>query len=377
MSTGASRSGDVLSLRALNRATLARQLLLRRHEMSAVDAVEHLVGLQAQAPLPPYFGLWSRLVDFLPAKLAGLLETRQVVRIVLMRGTIHLVSGSDVRMLRPLIQPVLDRGLATTFGRLLEGMDLTPVVLAGRKLVEERPRTFAELGALLQQRWPDRDAAALAQAIRTTVPLVQVPPRGVWGASGPAAHTSAESWLGAPLEADPSPAEMVRRYLAAFGPASVMDVQKWSGLTRLGAVVKQIGSELRTFTDEQGRVLYDLPDAPRPDPETPAPVRLVAEFDNLLLAHADRTRVIADEHKPGIFTVNGVIPGAVLVDGFVSGTWRIERDAGRAVVRIRPFVRLTARQRAEICAEGARLLGFAAPEAATHDVEIADARKER
>ncbi len=363
---------DVLSLRALNRATLARQMLLERCRLPALDAVERLVGLQAQAPLPPYFGLWARLVDFRPDELAGLLENRSVVRIALMRSTIHLVSGRDARMLRPLVQPVLDRGLTGVYGRPLDGMDVAALATAGRALVEERPRTFSELGTLLRTRWPDREPNALAQAVRTTVPLVQVPPRGLWGGSGQAAHTSVESWLGAPLEPQPSAAELVRRYLAAFGPASVRDIQQWSGLTRLGAVVKQLRPELHSYRDEHGRELFDLPEAPRPDPDTPAPVRLVAEFDNLVLSHADRTRVIADEHRPGVFTINGVIPGTVLVDGFVRGTWRVNRRRGAAVLSVQPFVRLTRQVRKDVEAEGERLLAFAAPEAATRSLEFAD-----
>jgi Winged helix DNA-binding domain len=371
---GARRGGgtrDVLSLRALNRATLERQLLLRRWSLPALEVVERLVGLQAQAPLPPYFGLWTRLTDFRPADLATLLTDRKVVRIALMRSTIHLVSGRDCRMLRPLVQPVLDRGVVGAYGAPLDGLDLAAIGAAGRALVEETPRTFRELGALLAKRWPGRDPTALAQAVRTAVPLVQVPPRGIWGASGPAAHTSSECWLGAPLDPRPSPAELVRRYLAAFGPASVLDVQKWSGLTRLGEVVAQLRPELRAFSDVQGRELFDLPDAPRPDPDVPAPVRFLAEYDNLLLSHADRTRVIADEHRPAIYTVNGVIPGSVLVDGFARGRWRIERVRGAATLRIRPFVRLPKSVRAALADEGARLLEFAAADAQTHDIAFA------
>jgi hypothetical protein len=361
---------DVLTTRALNRATLARQLLLQRHRMTTLDAVERVVGLQAQAPFPPYYGLWSRLVDFRPEELADLLTTRQAVRIVLMRSTIHLVSAHDCRLLRPLVQVVSERGLRTAFGRFLEGLDLEDIAKAGRVMVEQRPLTFAELGAALQQRWPERDASALAQVVRAKIPLVQVPPRAIWGASGLARHTSAESWLGAPMDPQASLAEMIRRYLAAFGPAAVADVAKWSGLTKLGEVVDEIRTELQTFRDERGRTLYDLPEAPRPDPDTPAPVRYVAEFDNVILSHADRSRVIAREHWPRIYSVNGVFPGTVLVDGFVRGTWRILRRRKRVTLRVDPFVRVRKEDQAALIKEGERLLAFAAPDAEARDIEV-------
>jgi hypothetical protein len=163
---------------------------------------------------------------------------------------------------------------------------------------------------------------------------------------------------------------MVARYLGAFGPASVADVQTWSGLTRLGEVVDRLRPGLRTFRDEQGRELFDLPDAPRPDPGTPAPVRLVAEFDNLILSHADRTRVISDLGRQRIATPNGVFPGTVLVDGFAAGMWRITRSRGSAVLTIEPFGPLPDADRDAVTAEARRLLVFAAPEAG-HEIRFA------
>ena len=238
--------GEVLSRQALNRALLERQMLLRRAPAAGpadgragprvVETVEHLLGLQAQAPFPPYYGLWSRLADFQPDELARLITGRQMVRIALMRGTIHLVSARDCLTLRPLIQPVLDRALAATFGRQLAGVDTQALAAAGRALAEQAPRTFGELGALLAPRWPGHPPAALAQGVRGLVPLVQVPPRAVWGAAGQARHVPAESWLGRPLDRGASLDGLILRYLAAFGPASVRDVQAWSGLTGLREV---------------------------------------------------------------------------------------------------------------------------------------------
>jgi Winged helix DNA-binding domain len=369
---------DVLNLRALNRALLARQQLLQPAPLPAGEGrvqavlgmVEHLAGLQAQAPFPPYYGLWSRLDGFQPSDLAGLLTGRQVVRIALMRGTIHLVSAHDCLMLRPLIQPVLDRALPAIFGKRLADVDTGALADAGRELVDAEPRTFNQLGTLLAPRWPGHAPAALAQAVRALVPLVQVPPRAVWGAAGQALHTSAESWLGRSLDATPSPELMVRRYLAAFGPASVADVQTWSGLTRLGEVVDRLRPGLRAFRDERGRELFDLPDAPRPDPGTPAPVRMVAEFDNLILSHADRTRVISDDGRQRMATPNGIFPGTVLVDGFAAGMWRITRSRGAAVLTVEPFGPLSPADRDAVTAEGARMLEFAAP-GASHEVRLA------
>ena len=286
--------GSVLGPRALNRALLERQFLLRRAKLPAFQVVERLVGLQAQSPGAPYVGLWSRLDGFRFDELAGLISRREVVRVVLMRSTIHLVTGDDCLALRPVMQTVLDRSLKGTFGRRLQGVEIDQVAAAGRVLVEEWPRTFAELGPLLRERWPDHDPEALAMAVRTGVPLVQVPPRGLWGASGQATHTSVEAWLGRPASSDSRPDKMILRYLGAFGPATVKDVQVWSGLTGLRAAVERLRPGLLSFRDERGAELFDLPDAPRPDPDTPAPPRFLPEYDNLLLSHDDRTRVIAD-----------------------------------------------------------------------------------
>ena len=161
------------------------------------------------------------------------------------------------------------------------------------------------------------------------------------------------------------------RYVAAFGPATVADAQAWSGLTGLREVVGRLRPQLRTFRDEQGRELFDLPDAPRPDPDTPVPVRLVAEFDNLILSHADRSRIIGDAARQRIFTKNGIFPGTVLAGGYVAGMWRISRSRGTAVLAVELFGPLSARDRDALEAEGARLLSFAAAEAAGHDIRYA------
>ena len=355
-------AADVLSLRALNRATLARQLLLERAEQSILGAVEHLVGLQAQEPPNPYLALWSRLAGFHPEELARRLADREVVRIVVMRGTIHLVTAADALVLRPLMQPVLDAELARhrDFGPPLRDVDLTVVLDVARDRLAE-PHTPSQLRAALAERFPDHDAAALAYACRCHLALVQVPPRGLWRRSGQVTVTTAEAWLGAPLATDPSIDEVVLRYLGAFGPATPGDVAAWSRLTGFREVIDRLRPRLRSFRDERGRELFDLPDAPRPDADTPAPPRFLPEYDNVLLSHADRTRFMAEDQRVWLFNAPTRVHGSVLADGLLAGTWSIDRDDG-AVLVIRPVVTLSKRATAALEAEGRRMLRFLEPD---------------
>jgi hypothetical protein len=352
--------GEVLGERALNRATLARQLLLERAELSPLAAVRHLVGLQAQVPHNPYTGLWSRLDGFRPESLSQLLERRKVVRIGVMRGTIHLLSGDDCLLLRPLTQPVFEGQLRRhrDHSPKLRAVDLDPVVEAGRVALEE-PRTGTELRAFLAARFPDLDAAALAYACQMRLALVQVPPRGLWGKSVRVRWTTAEAWLGQPLETAPSLDAVVLRYLAAFGPAAVADVTTWCRLTGLREVVERLRPQLVTFRDERGRELFDLPGAPRPNPETPAPVRFLPEYDNVLLSHDDRSRFVSAADRALLRPVWSLGWGAVLHDGAVRGVWRAE--AGGIVVRHLPLAK---RALASVAAEGRRLARFLEIEAA-------------
>ncbi|HEV2784267.1 MAG TPA: winged helix DNA-binding domain-containing protein [Actinophytocola sp.] len=363
----------VLGARQLNRATLARQLLLERASQPVTQVIEHLVGMQAQAPNAAYVGLWSRLVDFEPAELARLLIERRVVRTTLMRATIHLVTARGCVSLRPVVQPALERAFAgSPFAGNVADVDLDELLATGRKLLAERPRTRAELSPLLHERWPDRDADSLVYAVTYRAPLVQVPPRGVWGSSGPAAWAPVETWLDAPVGTDPTPDDVVLRYLAAFGPASVMDVQAWSGLTRLRPVVERLRPRLRVFTDERGRELFDLPEAPRPDADTPAPPRFLPEYDNVLLSHADRSRVIVDKRPVVLFPGNGAAMGNLLVDGFYRATWKITRAGDTATLTVDPFVKLSTKDIAEVSAEGERLLAFVAADVPNHEVVVAE-----
>ena len=366
----------VLDRRALNRALLDRQLLLRRHRRPAMDALHHLVGLQAQSPDPPYIGLWSRLDGFAPDELSSLVTGRDAVRVTLMRSTIHLVTADDCLGLRPVLQPVLERGVQATYGRRLAGLDLDALAAAGRAVVDAEACTFSTLGRRLAVDHPDRDPEALAMLVRTRVTLVQVPPRGLWGRSGPSAHTSAQAWLGRMhLDAPPTTDAIVLRYLAAFGPATVADAQKWSGLTRLREPLERLRPSLATFRDESGAELFDLPDAPRPDPDVPSPPRLLAGFDNVLLSHADRSRVLGDVDPKVVMTPNGLVLGAVLLDGFVAGSWRMSRlTTGKtgtgACVVVRTLRQARPADRAALAAEARALLTFAAPDRTPHDVRF-------
>jgi hypothetical protein len=363
-----------LSVRALNRATLARQLLLGRAATSPLQAVEHLVGLQAQVPRDPYTALWSRLDGFRPESLAHLLVARRVVRIVVMRATLHLVTADDCLQLRPLMQPVLDRELARhrDYAPALLGAELDGVLTFARAVLEEQPRTGAELRAVLAERFPNRDASALAYACRNLLPLVQVPPRGLWGRLGQVRSTTVEAWLGRPLATAPSLDEVVLRYLAAFGPAATADVAAWSRLTGFREVVERLRPQLRAFRDPRGRELVDLPDAPRPDPDTPAPPRFLPEYDNVLLSHADRSRFFDDERRVRLSRAADRVHGSVLHDGFLAGTWSVAhaRDGGSSTLVVTHVDRLDGRATDALADEGRRLLRFLAGDADQHDVRI-------
>ncbi len=366
-SGAASTSSEVLSTRALNRALLARQMLLERVRKPALEAIDFLVGLQAQEPKDPYVGLWSRLEGFDPGEVESLLLERQVARAPLMRGTIHLSTARDCLDLRPLMKPVYDRGLKSNFAKRLPGLDLDQLAEAGRALLSGEPRTFAELRGELGSRWPAAEPQALGYSVSYLVPLVQPPPRGLWHRSGQTKWATTERWFAKRMARRPSIDAMVLRYLAAFGPASVMDVQAWCGLTRLREVVERLRPQLVTFRDERGVELFDLPDAPRPDPETPAPVRFLPQYDNVFLSHADRARIAPEETRGFTMRENGFLSQFTL-DGFIGGTWRLKREGKSALLRVTPARRWPKRDQNAVLAEATRLIEFMSAEAASREV---------
>jgi hypothetical protein len=311
--------------RTLNRTTLKRQLLLERAALDPLSAVHHLVGLQAQVPANPYPALWSRLEPFAGSDLESLLVERKVVRIASLRGTIHLLTADDCLAFWPLFRPVFDRELAAhpQVGPALAGIDLDPVLEWSRALLREQPLSLPAFRAALAERFPEHDAAALAYACRNHLALVQVPPRGLLGRSQQVTVTTAEAWLGRPLAVSPSVEDLVLRYLRAFGASTAADVARWSRLTGIGGVLERLGRQLRQRRDQQGRTLWDVEDGELADPETAAPVRFLPEYDNVLLAHADRARFVAANGTPALYPPGHLGRGHVLVDGYLSGSWRI------------------------------------------------------
>ena len=365
----------LLDRRALNRALLARQLLLERRRMSASGALEHLVGMQAQAPNLPYVGLWSRLAGFDTGELSRLVESRLAVRISLHRNTIHLVTARDAFALKPLFMRLGERGFmhGSPWGRGFRDGELAPIAQAGAEIMAEKPRTIAELAKLLGRRFPKHDPLAMAYGVRYMVALVFTPPRGVWRGRGAVTLTTFEAWLGRP----PGPAlaeeELVLRYLAAFGPASAADFRAWSGIA-VRAAFERLRPRLRTFRDSEGRELFDLPRAPRPRADTTVPVRLLPDYDNILLGHADRTRILPPGRHLGLFSSNGIMKGSVLVDGFVRAAWIPSSSAGTTTIVVTPFEKpIDKRTAQDVSAEAIRLLDLLAP-GERHDVRFAAAK---
>lgn len=367
-----STAAEVLGQRQLNRTLIERQLLARRSPLPVQDALEHLVGMQSQVPRDPFIGLWSRLDAFDPDTLSALMTERRAVRASLMRATIHLVTARDALRIRPLLHSLFRQVYETPPPGQpnVPDHELDAILVLGQTLLEEAPRTGKALGTLLEERFPARDRAALSRAVLYLLPLVQVTPRGIWGASHAPAWTTIERWLGESLEPDPSIDDLFLRYLAAFGPATIADFRAWSRLRGLSDLARRLRPQLLSFRDERKRELFDLPDAPRPDAAMPLPPRFLPGFDNALLSHADRTRIIAEPFRKAIGSKNGLFDATCLVDGFVHGTWKIERPGDSAVLVVTPFAPLSTGQRHELMEEGARLLSVIAPDAARHDCRI-------
>ncbi|OLT19246.1 hypothetical protein BJF79_16900 [Actinomadura sp. CNU-125] len=361
---------QTLGIRALNRATLARQLLLARERAPVTEAVGRLLGMQAQEPKPPFLGLWTRLDGFDAAELRAALHDRTLVRATAMRATLHLMTAPDYTAFRTTFQPVLD-GAMRALGDRAEGLDVGKTVEAARALLQDGPRTFNEIRALLQEEFPDVNERALGYAVRMCVPLVMAPTDDRWTFPRASGFALADSWLGSAPAAEPDVDALMLRYLAAYGPASAADAQTWSGLAALGEVFDRLRPRLRVFADDAGCELFDLPDAPRPDEDVPAPARFLPEFDALVLAHADRRRIIADAHRPSLTTKNLRVRAVFLWDGFARGVWETEYKRRVATLRLRPFEPLPPEAVEALTAEGEALLRFVEPAAKETAVAVA------
>ncbi|MEK7402839.1 MAG: winged helix DNA-binding domain-containing protein [Gemmatimonadota bacterium] len=349
----------MLTRRQLNRALLARQHLLSRTKATPADVIEQLAGMQAQVPRPPFVGLWTRMQKFQREDLLALYRARKVVRATAMRGTIHLLTTKDFLLFRPRLADMLVRGANSIVGKRLGGADIEPFYKAGREFFTRNSAPFEAFRAAAKSKWPKLDVRAIAYTVRLGVPLVMVPTGERWGFSSNADFTFADAWLRKAVPASSDDLDLlVMRYLAAFGPATPGDAQTWSGLRDLRPVFERLRKKLVTFRDERKRELFDLPKAPRPDADTPAPVRFLPEYDNVALSHDDRTRIIADEHRGRLVTKNLIVVGGFTVDGFIAGTWRVGVKKKVAALRLSPFAKLARSAAAELVAEGERLLEF-------------------
>jgi hypothetical protein len=349
-------------------------MLLSRERIAPLAAIERLVGMQAQLPRPPYVGLWGRLEGFRRDDLTTLLVARKVVRATFLRGTLHVASARDFVALRPTVQPVLDAGMRAILKALGAAVDTERLVRHARAILAEGPQTFEEVRDRLQRAEPGANERALGFAVRMLLPLVQVPvgKDAAWAFPGNARFALAEQWLGKaiPTDAPARPEALVRRYLAGYGPASVADAQAWSGLAKLRETFESLRPLLVTLRDEAGREIFDLPDAPRPDAGVPAPVRLIADYDNLVTTRHDE-RFVAKGHRPKVFLPGLRVAATVLVDGFVAGTWRLDRKKDVATMTVEPFAPFPARTRRDVVAEGESLLQFAEPDARSFEVRVA------
>lgn len=352
-----------LSNRTLNRTLLARQHLLERSTLTTAQMCDHLVGLQAQDVPPPFVALWSRIRDFGPETVTAGLEDRSLVRITLMRGTIHLVTPSDALRVAPHVQPELEKApfrKGFNFGAMV-GLDSEEVRANGEAVLGDEPMSAADLRAEAARLYPDRDPGAVLQAWLYQLPVLQTPPRGRWRDNSRPVWSRVQPWLGAPLDPTYPVSELILRYLRAFGPAATMDMQAWSRLPAMKKAVTELGDRVRTYTDDRGRTLYDAADLELADPDLPAPVRLLGWYDNALLAHKDRSRIVGDTSAPPLraFTTN---VSSILIDGFLAGMYKIFVKGSTAHLRISPTRRWTKTEAAQVESEAAALLSFLEPE---------------
>jgi hypothetical protein len=359
-----------LSARALGRATLARQMLLRREEVPVAEAVGRLGALQAQEPRPPVLALWSRVDGLAAEAVTRALEERDVVRATAMRATLHLMTGEDYLATRGALAEALAGATRVLRGERSENLDVDATLDAARELLTGGPLTFAEIRDALAERFPGAHPRGLGYTVRMRLPLVMVPTEDRWGFPSAARFGLADEWLGEPVPDAAAPEELVRLHLRAFGPATAADVASWTGIGGVAATLAGMADELVPLRDEAGRELWDLPDGPRPGDDVEAPPRLLPEFDSLLLAHADRSRLIDDAHRARVVTPNLRVRATFLWDGRVAGTWSVERAKGVARLTLTPFARLPKGASAALRDEAAGMVRFAEPQAKDHDVSV-------
>ena len=345
-----------LSRRQLNRTLLARQLLLERSPMDCASATERLLALQSQIPNPPYIGFWTRLRGFQKRQLTELLEARRIVRAPWIRSTLHLVTAGDHQRFQAAIQPALARGLRSFFGSRAKGLDIQRLIAIAKPFLEAETPTIGALRDQLQAQVPERDKQAMAYTVRSYLPLVQTPPSGTWGVGTRATYTTAENWLGAAQPADLGC--LFRRYLAGYGPASVMDFQAWTGMTSLKSALAPTLKDLVAYRAEGRGEMYDLPELGIAPVDLPASIRFLPEYDNILIAHKDRQRILPEAHRKKVFVSAGRVLGSVLIDGFVSAIWKLQRDKQLTTRQVALFERQDDDTLAVIRAEGLALLRF-------------------
>lgn len=347
----------VLTRRELNRALLERQLLLERASLTAARAVERLGGLQAQWTPSPYLSLWTRLEGFERDELTKALAARRVVKALLQRGTLHVVAPRHYWALMAVRGPLASTLWPASYEARISSAEIQRLAEELLRELGERELTLKEAQELLAPHArEDVPPTFLWRRIQSYAPVVHVPPSGIWGYGGHGVYAAAPGRVrGGPPTFEEGLDELVTTYLRAYGPASAQDVGQWAGIPRLGPIREALGRlSLRTFRDEAGRQLYDLPRAPLPDPATPAPPRLVPRFDNLVLSHAERSRILGDVVPSRIVTKNGLVHATILVDGFVAGTWQIE--GGRVVLE--PWGRLDAAARRALKDEAERVEAY-------------------
>jgi hypothetical protein len=356
-----------LTLRELNRATLQRQLLLQRHTLTATEATERLMGLQAQLNNPPYLGLWTRLQHFQKDYLTQAMQMRQIVRAPLLRSTLHLLSADDYVRFRMTIQPALSKGFRSFFGTRMADLPLETVLEVANEALQTRALSTGDFKKVLLQVAPNADPDAMAYAVRTFIPLVQVPPGGFWGTGANADYALAETYLRRTLEPE-NIVGLLTRYLQAFGPASIKDLQFWVVIPKLQDSINAVQDQFVTYKDPKGTVLLDVPNMPIPDGDTPAPIRLIPEYDNLVIGHDQRARILPDEHYKKIFLSAARVRATMLVDGFVAGAWKTERVKKDLTLTLEPFFGVSQAIKEELINEAEDLVRFIDENAILHRV---------